>query len=680
MRPGTVIVLLLLTASCAGVPKGQYTVEQIEWKGVSEMSDEALEACLASKERERVTLRLGMGKPTCGKPPFDQHVPEVSLWTWPWTEHVVHDAAIFEVDQKRIVRWFEARGFYQARVVGIRYSVDGEEIISPELCTTDDCELEIEFAIDEGKAVQVKSVILTGIEHPFPAALREELSAIPEMVPKTRWDETTFENDKTQLVELLKENGYARAEVKGHAEIDRERRLVRVRYEIIPGPICRFGRTRVEGNGRIEAYAITDVAGIEPGDRYQQSTLTDAERAVFDLGVFSSVRIEPDLEGKNDVIDLVVHVAPGRLQRWRIGIGVMSGTLQRATSDEVFSVPEWDIHLKVSYSNEDFLGGMRKFRIEDRPRLIARQSFPGIPDSWPLLGNALIVHFEQPRFIEPRTVLFSDGQWDLGPDSFYGHFRHDIATKLGLRRAFWRHRISAQVALQHDIYELVEALPDDPPPTISSYRLPFAEQQVRLDLRNDSVRPTLGLYIATTVQEAVRFDYGSWDYIRVLPELRAYEPLFWNIVLAQRIAFGALFIESADPDLDPTSAVVGPQSYRLRGGGANGNRGFAAGSLGVGVDGGNRRWEGSFEMRVPLGESLGVTLFFDVGDVSISDVRFNYLNASTGLGLRYYTAFAPIRFDMGWRIPGWQRTGADGEDAVEWGWPSALHLTLGEAF
>jgi outer membrane protein assembly factor BamA len=249
---------------------------------------------------------------------------------------------------------------------------------------------------------------------------------------------------------------------------------------------------------------------------------------------------------------------------------------------------------------------------------------------------------------------------------------------VGLRRAFFSGKLSLELAVQHDYYEITSS-PE--PENASSYRLPFVEQRATLDLRNDAQRPTRGAYFSTSLQEAVRLGYGSWDYLRWTGDARAYQRLFWRIVLAERFRMGAIFVGSRSGDLDPTSSELGPQSYRLRGGGANGNRGFGAGELGAGIEGGKRRWEASVELRVPLGDSVGFTLFLDAGDVGRGDrVRLDRPNASTGFGLRYYTDFAPIRFDAGWRIPGLQTLDGQ-EDTIELEpWPSAAHLTIGEAF
>jgi outer membrane protein assembly factor BamA len=669
--------LALGTASaCAALPKNQYGVEHIEWKGVEQMSQESLEACLVTKEREPWTLRLGLSEARCGEPPFDVNVPGVGLVTWPWAEWPIYDAAIFELDRRRILRWYEARGFYDARIDEVEYFAGGRPIEDPDRCTGGDCALVIRLRLTEGEPVFVTEVRVTS-RAALPPAVLEELRGAPRLAPGQRFDEATYTRDKERLAALMHEEGYARAEVTGTVEIDRDERTVRVEYAVEPGVPYRFGAVRVEGHGDLSAAAIREVAALRAGDPFSDSEIADAEGAVYALGVFSTVRIDPEFREDSDVADLVIRVQRARTERFRIGAGVMSGTLQRTTTYERFDVPEWDVHLLFGYSNENFLGDMRKLRIEERPRLIMLRQFPDIPEGGPRPGNSLTLRFEQPRFPERRTVTFFDAEWDYGPDPYYGFFRHDLATRIGVRRKFWRQRIAVEVALQHDLFDITD---DGSPDTVSSYRLPFADQQIRLDLRNDEQRPTRGLYVATVFQQTARLGYGSWTYLRVLPEARVYQRLFWGVVLASRFAVGALFVEDSSPALDPTSRLLGPQTYRLRGGGPSSHRGFSAGTLGDGIDGGQRRWEGSVELRIPLGGRLGTALFFDTGDVNReSRVRLDHWNAAVGLGFRYYTSFAPIRLDAGWRIPALAVLGESSDGAMQ-ALPSAVHLTLGEAY
>jgi len=158
-------------------------------------------------------------------------------------------------------------------------------------------------------------------------------------------------------------------------------------------------------------------------------------------------------------------------------------------------------------------------------------------------------------------------------------------------------------------------------------------------------------------------------------------------VLAARFAVGSLHILDASSDLDVQSQALGPQAYRLRGGGAQSNRGFGPGELGDGILGGIRRWESSLELRVPLTESFSLAAFTDVGDVHAApSFRFGHLNTAVGGGMRYRTLIGPIRLDVGYRPSALQRTrGAAPDDAPSTDlrfvkFDGAVHLTIGESF
>src|SRR5262249_5269871 len=142
---------------------------------------------------------------------------------------------------------------------------------------------------------------------------------------------------------------------------------------------------------------------------------------------------------------------------------------------------------------------------------------------------------------------------------------------------------------------------------------------------------------------------GGWQYIRATPDLRAYVPLPLGLVVAARFAIGVEEILWHDPALPeripdigqqaPSGGfgpgLLGPDPYRLRGGGANSDRGYLPGQLGGPVNGdipiyvsadnlraqyatlgGVRRWEASLELRIPFSKDFSLVLFADMGDVS----------------------------------------------------------------
>lgn len=677
-------VLSTLGAACASIPKGQYGVKKIDWIGVKDMDSEAIESCLVTKERQAWDIRLGLSAPSCGNPPFDWSAPDIKLFTLPWTEWPIYDPAIFEVERQRIERWYQARGYFDAHVLWVRTYMDGKQV-QPDECKPDQsCKLKILIKLSEGKATHVENVRIVS-EQPLPAKLLKTLNEALSLKRTQRFDESAYTDDKNMLEQRLIAAAYARAKVWGKVSVNRSARTADVEYHIDPGPECVFGKVTVEGAADIPVDLLIQTAHLPEGDKYDQELVDDAERSLFALRVFSAARIERRGEGR--VVDLAIVVQRGRITGWSAGIGVMSGTLRLATNPtDTQSIPQWDIHLSGTYENRNLFGGLRYFNAEERPRLIFQSEFPGIRH--PRIGNVLSLKFEQPATFEARTTLFSSADWDVGPDPYEGYFRHDIRAKIGLRRSFWMRRITLSLAAEQDFYRVVFDDADDLP-DVSNYTLPFLEQSLVVDLRGDARRPRLGAYAGVIVQEASRlWGFGSFSYIRVLPDFRVYVPVFLDIVLAARFALGALFMGSTADDLDPHTKELGPAAYRLRGGGANSDRGFFAGRLGdfEEVDGvrryygGKRRYEGSLEARIPLGENFGVVLFGDVGDVSTS-FRWSHLNLSSGFGLRYHSVLGALRLDAAWRIPGAQVIGGpDPHPPTNGAWPSAVHLTIGEAF
>jgi outer membrane translocation and assembly module TamA len=249
--------------------------------------------------------------------------------------------------------------------------------------------------------------------------------------------------------------------------------------------------------------------------------------------------------------------------------------------------------------------------------------------------------------------------------------------------------LTGTLALQQDIFHV-----DQSPDNVSSdgkpqdsYGLSYVEEDVRIDFRDNPIRPKLGAYFGLHAQESRRWAQSDWTAYFLNPEARGYLPLFWDVVWASRFGLGSIFITDANSELQNEAERLGPTTYRLRGGGANSNRGFLAGTLGSGLTGGIRRWEASTELRFPFGESFVLAGFFDMGDVNNDkSFRFSHWNATVGHGFRYYTVLGAIRLDVGYRIPSLQRS--DGSDGIGpddstlplVGVPGALHLTIGDAF
>ena len=119
-----------------------------------------------------------------------------------------------------------------------------------------------------------------------------------------------------------------------------------------------------------------------------------------------------------------------------------------------------------------------------------------------------------------------------------------------------------------------------------------------------------------------------------------------------------------------------PRSKRFFAGGGGSIRGFGYQEAGPEDDsgdpiGGRSLFEASGEFRFKVTDSIGMVAFVDAGNV----YETNYpdlsedLYVGAGLGLRYYTGFGPVRFDVG--VPVTERGNADAFQ---------IYISLGQAF
>lgn len=685
--------------ACASIETGRYGLSSLSVSGNHALAEEAVTECLISRERDTFGITIGLSQPTCGVPPFDTSPARIALWRWPWTEWPTFNRAIFDQDLERVLRFYRARGFYDAKVVRVTYAPEhANEAGLGGYCKAEDCRLDVLVHVDEGAPVLVRTLDITGLES-LPARAQQEAREAVLLRLGEPMDETLHDQSKAAIVETLRALGWAGVQVEARIEIEPREDRAAVHYRALPGPWYRFGELTLQGQGELPRDVIEKAAGLDEGAAFDPDVLREIQAEVFALGAFSSVEVKERLDPSRGRADVEVLVTPLPLDALRVGAGVLSGTTRRTETDELRSIPQWDVHLFARYQRRHVLGSLGQITLEDRPRLIFNKAFPSLEAPRP--GNVLSLGASQPGLFEARTHAFARTVWDYGPDAYLGFFRSDLLLRVGATRGFGSRRLVATLAVQQDIFSVIDepAPQAEPDPSDgattpdaalpSSYRYAFLEQDLRLDLRDIRTRPRSGVYVAVNATEALRGPTSDWSALRVAPEVRAYVPLPLDMVLAQRLALASLFVANASSDLDETSRELGPTNYRLRGGGASSNRGFLAGTLGegAGLDGGTRRWEASLELRIPIGQHFVVAGFADAGDVNRApSYRFSHLNTTLGYGIRYHTVIGAIRLDVGHRIAAWQR--ADGGPGIESDAstlffsdaPGAAHLTIGDPF
>ena len=599
------------------------------------------------------------------------------------------DADVFEIDRQRLLRTYRQLGFFAATIGPARVDRGDAGWVT------------VTVKIDEGRRSMVTEVRLLGLE----ALAADEREDLAEKLPQRTdagFDELLYEKTKAAVQLRLREHGFAGAEVAGEVRVSVEEARAIILLTCTPGQRYRLGRVVVSGNRAIAASLIAGATGLDRDQPFAPSRLDLAQQRVYNLGVFSGVRVGLEPLGDNGVAAVRVSVREAPFQTVRVGLGVQ---LEQSRAE----VPR----LRLEYTNRSIFGGVRRLELAtqvgyaltpsitapDKTGLVtlnsAQITLPQALFGLDFVGRGEFARELQPGFnynqVSARAALLL--RW--GKFSFAGSFNFvrtfDAVLDLGQTSQTTTGGTAAAA--------LSNCLP--------ACSLPYPELRVTFDARDDVVEPHFGFYASASVARTLpglRFDYTRLD-----PEARVYLPLGPLVTVALRAQLGAL--------IQPAGAnpLLTPFNQRFFGGGQNLLRGYAPQGQGprLGAQrnpdgsgyataavaiGGNGEVLASAELRIKtdfLLKNLMVVPFFDAGRVTSSwaDTFTGQPELAPGLGLRYLTPFGPARLDVGWLLNpqdevaqpfGLLATKVSTSCGSEvhcisisrWAW----HLTLGEAF
>ena len=580
---------------------------------------------------------------------------------WPLASKQYFDPVSWEADLKRIVRLYETRGYYQARV--------SEATATPK--PPDGVVLDV--AIDEGEPTRIASVELRGLEG-LPAADQEAARERLPLVVGAPFRESDWEAAKSGIVSRLRGRGYAQASAEGETLVDVKTHQATVTIGVRPGLRYRVSGidVKTDPGARVPALFVWEQVrlAIPEGSVFSPAALDEAERRVFGMGLYGSVRVTTGTaDDATARIPVVVVVREAPFHTLRLGGGF--------TVDQIHN----EVHLTSDWTNRDFLGGTRKLTLHAMvgwafiPNLyaVAANQVELAPRSGPVFD--LGVAFEQPRFVgRPSLHQLSGLELEKTLQQTYDN----LATR-GSAGVVWQPYVRLSI---FPVYRLeFDHLNGSPinsaataPLTLGCQTtsgtcnvwLSYLEQVVTWDKRDKPLEPHRGYYASLSVQEGGGPLQGNFDYLRVLPDLRGYHSFGEDDVLtfAARLRVGELWPTSGNPE---DSAVV----TRFYGGGSNGMRGFSERRLSPLLEapvpnttnpslketvpiGGNGWFDASVEARYSVTSTIRVATFVDWGQVTTGLFGFGDLPGvmwAVGLGLRYLTPIGPLRVDVARRLP-----------------------------
>src|SRR5438874_2546491 len=206
-----------------------------------------------------------------------------------------YDPDLFAIDIKRIERWYNEQGFYQAKVENVQEERDDKGRVI------------LIVKINEGPGAIIRKMDYLGLDAVPPGEMSDINDALP-IHPGDPFTEEGYEKSKEVLLEQLKEHGFAQAQVRGRVEIAPQEGAAHVMFECQPGARYTFGSVNVSGNRRVSAGDIANATGIHRGDRYSPQGLALAQQRIYNLGTFSGVRVGVEPLGDSAVANVRVNV------------------------------------------------------------------------------------------------------------------------------------------------------------------------------------------------------------------------------------------------------------------------------------------------------------------------------------------------------------------------------------
>jgi translocation and assembly module TamA len=581
---------------------------------------------------------------------------------WPFAKKYRFDPVVWTTDLDRVKRIYESFGYYQAEVVRTQATPDGPHGV------------DLTMMVREGDPTRIGRLEIHGLEA-LPESRRRALEAeLPLAVGQT-FEEKAWSTAKDHLVRLLRNDGYAQAALDAVAKVDIHSHLAALSLDVSLGPRYRFGDIQIDtgGDTAIHPAWIWDQVrlAIADGEVFSDDALTEAQRRLQNMGVFSAVKVEAGTpEPAAQVVPVRVQTREAPLHTLKLGGGVRVDQIR----NEARLVAEW--------SNRNFRGGMRRLtaRAEAGWAFIPNTYAVATHDETVDLRNGPIarlkLEFEQPNFLRRPSLRERSS---IGLTRTLEQTYDDLGGQL-VNGVIWQPRASLSIYPSHHLEGDQLNGPRGAgvltaPLTLGCHTsgsscfvwLSYLEEIATWDRRDNALEPHEGFYASLSLQQGGGPLLGDFTYFRVLPEVRGYVSLGGDqqLTFAARLKVGDLIPTSGNPQ---DSAVV----TRFYGGGSQSMRGFNDRRLAPLLEselppspgnpnppkvtlpiGGNGIIDGSFEVRYAVTSNLVLAAFYDVGQVSLGRIQpgdFAHLLMAVGFGLRYRTPVGPVRVDFARRL------------------------------
>ena len=461
------------------------------------------------------------------------------------------------------------------------------------------------YRIEPGPAYTVESVTVEPAE--FSALLDENAVGEGDVLDAA----LVLADQKALSSAIQKGHCYFSLRVKNAVILDKASHTARLRYDVEAAAEGHFGPVIFTGESSVKTSYLQQLVPWKEGECYRQEKIEQFRATLLESGLFVKAdAVLPDAPDSDGTVPVEITLQD-RAQR----------TIRAGTS----YYTDEGVGLSLGWEHRNYFGAAEKLSIGLNLSML-KQSLEAD------LLKPLFLRKDQSLSLKTAlrrqdTDAFEETGFDIGGNiirKFHPRLTGSTGVKLSLTE------ITEENNLQNDS---------------TLYGLLSFPTSLTFDNRNNALDPHRGWLLNAAVtpfmdvlgesDPFVKLQLGASTYLSFDEENR--------YILALRATYGSI-LGSGKFDIPPTE--------RFYAGGGGSVRSFGYQEIGPKDSdgdplGGRSMVTGSAEMRVKFTDTIGAVAFVDAGSVSDNSVTaMDDLAVGAGMGLRYYTSFGPLRFDV----------------------------------
>jgi outer membrane protein assembly complex protein YaeT len=558
--------------------------------------------------------------------------------------HGRYSESLVSRDEDSIVNLYQSNGFRDVRVTHRLEDDYGGKA----------GDMAVSLTIDEGLQYFVNHLEVEGIKRLDQAHILTMLNSTEDQP----FSEYNVAVDRDTILAQYFDNGFPNATFEWSSKPAGKPNLVDLRFTVKEGDE-KSVREVLINQGALKTTRPSLVyrnLHLNPGDPLSPTVITETQRRLYDLGVFSRVETaiqNPDGESSRKYV--LYELEEARRYSFAAGLGAQLTRIGGCTTclDAPAGRTGFSPRLSLDFTRSNLWGLAHSISLRTRISTLERRGL--LTYTWPRFRN-------QERLNVSFTGLYEDSN-DIRTFSYK---REEGSAQLS-------QRISKATTLFYR-YTYRRVGIDQATLKITPFLIPLLSQPVRLglisggliqDRRDDPVDPHKGIYNTLDVGLAERVVGSQRNFLRFLARNATYHPIGKRLVLARSTEFGDIYAFRYTGNV--LDAIPLPE--RFFGGGGTSQRGFPENQAGprdpvTGFPlGGTAVLFNQTELRFPLvGDNIGGVLFHDAGNAysSLGNLSFrvkqrslqdfDYMVHAVGFGIRYRTPVGPIRVDLAYSI------------------------------